>query len=88
MSILPVFVSPVNEQFSPGQLVTLKRPVPQQFSQAGHVVARWDTRISAAGTVARITSAAGQVFVRVTPDPIAGFGEFAFFPHELREVAQ
>lgn len=84
MPIIPVFVSSVNEQFTPGSAVTLRRPAPRQFTQAGQIVARWDTNVSAGGTVARITSAAGQVFVRVTPDPAAGFGEFAFFPHELR----
>jgi hypothetical protein len=90
MNILPDFVSPVNEQFQPGAAVTLRRPAPRSFSQAGRVVAAWDTGISHAGTVARITSAAGQVFIRVTPDPDAGFGEFAFFPGELRivQVAQ
>lgn len=82
--------SSVNEQFAPGAPVFLRRPQPRQFSQAGRVVAAWDTGISAAGTVARVSQCAGQVFVRVTPDPLAGFGEFAFYPHELRisEVAQ
>jgi len=82
--------NPVNEQFQPGAAVTLKRPSPRTFSQAGRVVAAWDTGISHAGIVSRITSAAGQVFIRVTPDPLAGFGEFAFYPGELRivQVAQ
>ena len=78
--------SSVNEQFQPGAPVFLRRPQPRQFSQAGRVVAAWDTGISAAGIVACITIAAGQMFVRVTPDPAAGFGEFAFFAHELRLV--
>lgn len=89
MNILPDFVSPVNEQFQPGAAITLRRPQPRTFSQAGRLVAAWDTGISAAGTVARVTHTLGQQFVRVTPDPAAGFGEFAFYPHELRvEVAQ
>ena len=74
--------------FFPGAAITLRRPQPRTFVQSGRIVAAWDTTVSAAGTVARLTSSAGQVFVRVTPDPAAGFGEFAFYPHELRaEVA-
>ena len=67
-----------------------ERPQPRQFVQAGRLVAAWDTGISAAGTVSRTAITADQFFVLVTPDPTAGFGEFAFYPHELRsvEVAQ
>ena len=73
----------VNHEFTPGAAITLRRPSPRTFMQSGRLVASWDTTVSAAGTVARLTSSAGQVFVRVTPDPAAGFGEFAFFPQEL-----
>ena len=79
----------VNHEFQPGAAVFLRRPQPRQFTQAGRLVAAWDTGISAAGTVSRTAITAEQFFVLVTPDPTAGFGEFAFYPHELRaEVAQ
>ena len=89
MMILTENRETVNEQFTPGAAITLRRPQPRQFTQAGRLVAAWDTSISAAGTVSRTAFTAEQFFVLVTPDPTAGFGEFAFFAHELRvEVAQ